>query len=75
MRDVCAAAAWLIRRDVRRLARTSAGVAELRDLMRTRLHAASLPEVQALLASLVDSRATGMRLPEEPQVMLRLPAV
>ena len=70
--DICAASAWLIRREVRRLDRTGAGVAELRDVMRSGLQAVSLPEMQALVASLVNSRSP-VQPPPPPKVMLRLP--
>ena len=72
--DLAAAAAWLIRREVRRLDRNGSGVAELRDTMRTRLQVATLPEVQVLLASIVDARSPSQS-PEPPQVMLRIPVV
>lgn len=71
--DLCIASLWLIRREVRRLDATGAGVAELRDAMLTRLQAVSLPEMQALLASIVAARGVEPPSSAQPQVMLRLP--
>jgi len=48
--EICAACLWLLRREVRRLDASAAGVAELREAMRAALRDISLAELQALLA-------------------------